>query len=161
MIDKLVIQLGERLKKRQLMLATAESCTGGLLAQVVTSIPGSSSWFERGFVTYSNTSKVEMLGVSLETISRYGAVSEQTVCEMAKGALIHSHAQMSVAISGIAGPGGEVRDKPVGTVWLAWSGVAGNTHSVSRLFDGDREKVRFQAVCAALEGLISDINQWY
>ncbi len=137
-------------------LATAESCTGGGLAEVVTSIPGSSAWFERGFVTYSNDAKSEMLGVSAETLRRFGAVSEQCAREMAEGALRHSRADIGVAITGIAGPEGGSADKPVGTVWIAWAGRDRPTVVVLKNFGGDRRAIRAQAVEAALEGLLND-----
>lgn len=154
---ELAIRLGEALTRRGWMLATAESCTGGGVAQAVTAIAGSSQWFERGFVTYSNNSKIEMLGVRGETVERHGAVSEATVCEMVAGALSHSRAQVALAVSGIAGPGGGSPEKPVGTVWLAWGG--GGPMRVTRmLFSGDREAVRRQAVSAALRGMLDWVN---
>lgn len=154
---ELAIRLGEALTRSGWMLATAESCTGGGVAQAVTAIAGSSQWFERGFVTYSNNSKIEMLGVRAETIERHGAVSEATVCEMVTGALSHGRAQVALAVSGIAGPGGGSPEKPVGTIWLAWGG-AGRTHAVRMLFTGDRETVRRQAVSAALQGMLDWVN---
>ena len=117
-ITNAVAQLAERLGSRGEMLAAAESCTGGWLAKVCTDLSGSSAWFERGFVTYTNEAKQEMLGVSGETLQAHGAVSEQTAAEMATGALVHSRAQIAVSISGIAGPGGGTLEKPVGTVYL-------------------------------------------
>lgn len=137
-------------------LVTAESCTGGWLAEAVTAEPGSSNWFERGFVTYSNLSKQEMLGVAEATLERCGAVSEEVVCEMALGALLRSRAQVAVAISGIAGPGGAVPGKPVGTVCLAWA-LKGQVMSQSYHFSGDRESVRRQAVECALQGLLKQV----
>ncbi len=112
-------QVGKLLVAHNMMLVTAESCTGGGLSQAITSIPGSSEWFERGYVTYSNEAKQELLDVRAETLARYGTVSEEVVSEMAEGALRHSRAHISVAVTGIAGPEGGVPDKPVGTVWLA------------------------------------------
>ncbi len=152
-VQRLACQLGERLLQSRLMLVTAESCTGGWIAKVITDIPGSSRWFERGFVTYTNSAKQEMLGVSSATLQEYGAVSEQTVEQMARGALLHSHAQLSVAVSGIAGPGGAVPGKPVGTVWFAWASSAGAMETHRECFRGDREAVRQSAVWVALEGL--------
>ncbi|HFC54231.1 MAG TPA: nicotinamide-nucleotide amidase [Gammaproteobacteria bacterium] len=152
-VQQLACQLGERLLQRRAMLVTAESCTGGWIAKVITDIPGSSRWFERGFVTYTNVAKREMLGVSEEVLESYGAVSEQTVQQMASGALAHSHAQLSVAVSGIAGPGGAVPGKPVGTVWFAWADSRGWMESHREHFTGDREAVRQGAVWVALEGL--------
>lgn len=147
-------QLGQILKRREVMLATAESCTGGWVAREITSVPGSSHWFDRGFVTYTNLSKQEMLGVSAETLAQHGAVSEATVREMATGALRHSQARLAVAISGIAGPGGGTDDKPVGTVCLAWADREGALQSCTEHFEGDREQVREQAVARALRGLL-------
>ena len=117
---KLAEDVGSELKRRKLMLATAESCTGGWISEAVTRVPGSSDWFDRGFVTYTYLSKREMLGVNEATLEKHGAVSEEVVREMARGALEHSHAQVAVAVSGVAGPGGGTPDKPVGTVCLAW-----------------------------------------
>ena len=123
------------------------------MAQAVTEVAGSSAWFERGFVTYANAAKVEMLGVREETLSAHGAVSELTVREMAEGAILHSHADVSVAISGIAGPGGGTAEKPVGTVWFAWSVRGGETHARKHLLAGDRAAIRAQSVRIALEGV--------
>jgi len=147
-------QLGRLLLMNNLMLATAESCTGGGLAEMITRIPGSSAWFERGFVTYSNNAKQEMLGVDHDTLNKHGAVSEQTACAMVEGALAHSHAQVSVAITGIAGPDGGTEEKPVGTVCLAWQREGQQIQSVSVLFEGDRQQVRQQACLIALQGLV-------
>ncbi|BCX80910.1 nicotinamide-nucleotide amidase [Methylomarinovum caldicuralii] len=153
-LSKLSRQVGERLRGQGLLLTTAESCTGGWIAKCITDVPGSSSWFDRGFVTYSNAAKMEMLGVRAETLGRFGAVSEATVREMAAGALARSRARVAVAVSGIAGPSGGTPDKPVGSVWLAWQ-MKGQA-PVARWyhFDGDREAVRRQAVTAALQGII-------
>ncbi len=152
-VQQLACRLGEQLLQKQMMLATAESCTGGWVAKIITDIPGSSRWFERGFVTYTNIAKQEMLGVTAETLEGHGAVSEQTVQAMAEGALMHSHAQLSVAISGIAGPGGATPGKPVGTVWFAWAVAGGAVETYMECFSGDRETVRQKAVWVALEGL--------
>jgi len=151
---KLSAEVGAALKSRGWMLALAESCTGGGVAEAITAISGSSGWFERGFVTYSNQSKVEMLGVSPQTLGVHGAVSEATVLEMACGAVARSHAQVAAAISGIAGPDGGTAEKPVGTVWLAWRLASG--YEISRLchFSGDRREIRRQAVESALQGLL-------
>ena len=146
------------LKRQGLMLATAESCTGGWVAQVITSVAGSSEWFERGFVAYTNLAKREMLGVSTTTLSRYGAVSEQTARAMAEGALTHSHAQVALAITGIAGPSGGTPEKPVGTVCFAWAVKKRETISRKQVFSGDREAVRRQAVVKALQGLLEYLN---
>ena len=147
-------KLGECLLGRGLMAVTAESCTGGWVAQAITATAGCSRWFERGFVTYSNTAKMEMLGVTMTTLERHGAVSEATVREMAEGALARSQGQVAVAVSGIAGPGGGSLEKPVGTVYLAWAGNGMETRSHSQLFMGNREAVRSQAVAAVLDGLL-------
>ncbi len=146
-------RVAERLIAHNLRLATAESCTGGWVAKVCTDLAGSSHWFERGFVTYSNEAKQELLGVGQETLEAHGAVSEPTVREMASGALRHSRADVSVAISGIAGPGGGSAEKPVGMVWFAWGTPEGITARCER-FDGDRELVRRAAVVVALAGLL-------
>ncbi|HEY4732334.1 MAG TPA: CinA family protein [Gammaproteobacteria bacterium] len=159
-LHNLAIRIGDEACRCQVMLTTAESCTGGWVAEVLTSVAGSSRWFERGFVTYSNLSKQEMLGVNGETIKQHGAVSEQTVREMAEGALRHSHAQISLAISGVAGPGGAVLDKPVGTVCLAWAASGYVSRSISRHFSGNREEIRRQAVVAALDGLLEVLAGW-
>ena len=147
-------QLGRLLLMHNLMLATAESCTGGGLTEMITQVPGSSTWFERGFVSYSNNAKQEMLGVDHDTLNKHGAVSEQTACAMAEGALTHSQAQVSVAITGIAGPDGGTEEKPVGTVCLAWQREGQSAQSVRVLFEGDRQQVRRQACLMALQGLI-------
>ena len=145
-------QLGERLLTKGLRMATAESCTGGWVAKVLTDIAGSSAWFERGFVTYSNAAKQELLGVLPETIAADGAVSEPVVREMVRGAIARSAADLALAVSGIAGPGGGSAEKPVGTVWFAWG--CANRPVVTRLvhFSGDREQIRRQAVRVALQG---------
>jgi nicotinamide-nucleotide amidase len=151
--------VGEALLARGWMLATAESCTGGGIAAAITDIPGSSQWFERGFVTYSNQAKVEMLGVTEETLNAAGAVSELTVKEMVAGALAHSPAQLALAVSGIAGPDGGTSEKPVGMVCLAWS-VRGETPlSITEHFQGDRQAVRAQTVQRALQGLLELLQQ--
>jgi len=150
--------IGDLLVRRTWMLTTAESCTGGGVAHAVTSIAGSSRWFERGFVTYSNLAKQQMLGVPMELLQSHGAVSEPVVRAMADGALRNSAAQVSLAISGIAGPDGGSADKPVGTVWFAWA-VSGRT-LISRCehFDGDRARVREQAVLTALAGVLDVLS---
>ena len=138
---------------------TAESCTGGWVAEAVTAIPGSSAWFDRGFVTYSNASKREVLGVAPETLDRHGAVSEAVAIEMAQGALRASHASVSIAVSGVAGPSGGTPQKPVGTVCFAWAAVAGSSRAETRRFDGDRETVRRQSVVHALGVLLDMIDE--
>jgi nicotinamide-nucleotide amidase len=147
-------QIGVALKEHGVMLVTAESCTGGGIAQAVTMISGSSEWFDRGFVTYSNTSKEEMLGVSPHTLEEHGAVSEQTVREMADGALQYSRAQVAVAVSGVAGPAGGTPEKPVGIVWFAWAtndGVQAACHQLT----GDRDAIRSKSVQVALQGVLN------
>ncbi|MEQ1532562.1 MAG: nicotinamide-nucleotide amidase [Sideroxydans sp.] len=152
------MQVGEALKAHGMMLATAESCTGGGVAQAVTDIAGSSAWFERGFVTYANQAKVEMLGVRQSTLDSHGAVSEMTVREMVRGALAHSHAHIAVAVSGIAGPGGGTADKPVGTVWFAWALRDGEVLAQRYLLSGDRAGIREQSVAIALQGVLEILN---
>ena len=151
-------QVAARLSEKGMMLAAAESCTGGWVAKVCTDLAGSSGWFERGFVTYSNEAKREMLGVSLRTIAEHGAVSEATVREMASGALARSRAQVSLAISGIAGPGGGTEGKPVGMVWFAWA-TAGRVQTKREYFSGNREAVRRAAVITALEGVADVVGK--
>jgi len=147
------MQLGGLLQRRGWWLACAESCTGGGIAAALTDVAGSSAWFDRGFVTYSNEAKQEMLGVSAETLAHHGAVSRETVLEMARGALAHSRAQLSVAVSGIAGPTGGTPDKPVGTVWIAWATADGGS-AVCEHFPGDRAAVRAATIDSALNGLV-------
>jgi nicotinamide-nucleotide amidase len=155
----LAARVGARLRKRGLKLVTAESCTGGWIAQAVTSVSGSSAWFERGFVTYSNEAKREMLGVRAATLSRHGAVSEETAREMAAGALAHSRARVAVSVTGVAGPSGGTRSKPVGMVCLAWAGGGGQPRSLTRRFSGGRERVRRQSVLAALRGVLEQLGR--
>ncbi len=155
---RLSARVGNVLKDRNLMLAVAESCTGGLLSQVVTSVPGSSQWFDRGFITYSNESKQELLGVDAARLEQYGAVSQEVVREMAAGALARGNAQVSVAISGVAGPEGGAPAKPVGTVWLAWAADGRVPRQRLEHFSGDREMVRRQAVIAAMQGIIDILS---
>ncbi|HMK14759.1 MAG TPA: CinA family protein [Burkholderiales bacterium] len=151
---KLASRVGKALKSRKLMLVTAESCTGGWLGEAVTMVPGSSDWYERGFITYTYISKREMLGVKQRTLGAYGAVSEQTVRAMAAGALKNSHAQVAAAVSGTAGPTGGTRDKPVGTVCFAWALKNGRVTSETHHFKGNRQAVRRQAVVRALQGTL-------
>lgn len=150
----LATQLGKALATQGWMLATAESCTGGWVSQAVTAIAGSSKWFDRGFVTYSNLAKEKMLGVKTTTLEKNGAVSEETAIEMLNGAIAHSTAQVAVAITGIAGPDGGTPQKPVGTVWIAWGGKTLSTKTHCYYFQGDRYAVRLQATQHALDGLI-------
>lgn len=156
MDDELVLQsrsLAERLQAEGLVMATAESCTGGWIAKLMTDIAGSSVWFDCAFVTYSNPAKQRMIGVRGETLERYGAVSEAVVREMANGVLAHSQADLALSVSGIAGPGGGSVEKPVGTVWFAWQRRNGEPVTACHRFDGDRDAVRRQAVVTALQGL--------
>jgi len=153
-IDDLVTALGNALRARGWTIASAESCTGGLIAAACTDQAGSSDWFERGFVTYSNAAKCELLGVPAALIATHGAVSAEVACAMAEGALAHSPAALSVAVTGIAGPGGETPGKPVGTVWLALA-RRGEPASAERLqLGGDRAAVREQTVARALARLL-------
>ena len=146
--------LGSACHQRRLLLATAESCTGGWAAQVITHTAGSSAWFERGFVTYSNEAKIQMLEVRSETLHRFGAVSPETAAEMAAGALKNSRAMISLAITGIAGPTGGSPGKPVGTVCFAWCRIGEKAATETVVFAGDREAIRRQAVVYALRGLL-------
>ena len=156
---KLAEKVGAALKARNLMMAAAESCTGGWIGQAVTMVPGSSKWFDRGYVTYTNDAKQEMLGVSAKTLDAFGAVSEQTVREMAAGALAMSRSQVAVAVSGIAGPDGGSQTKPVGTVLLAWAKKGGSIEARAMHFHGDRDAVRRETVIAALEGMLALLGQ--
>src|SRR4030095_15273069 len=157
-MDELARRLGERLKAAKAVLATAESCTGGWAAQVVTSVAGSSAWFELGFVTYSNEAKKESRGGRAEPLRGSGAVSEETAREMARGALARSRATVSVSITGVAGPAGGTPEKPVGTVCFAWA-RRGEVRSETRRFAGDRESIRRQSVILALEGVMRALDR--
>lgn len=148
-----IAQTAKSLLKNQWMLATAESCTGGMIAAACTDVAGSSAWFERGFVSYSNASKTELLGVDPALIERCGAVSQEVVRAMVQGALQHSHAQVAVAVTGVAGPSGGTAAKPVGTVWFGWATPAGVNAQVQH-FAGDRAAVRAATLAHALQGLI-------
>lgn len=154
-IASLARELGQALIAKGWLATTAESCTGGGVAYVITEVAGSSVWFDRSFVTYSNEAKQQMLGVSVDSLLRHGAVSEAVVLEMARGALARSDASISVAISGVAGPGGGSDDKPVGTVWFAWAEQGGRQRSLLARFDGDRHQVRQLAIRQALSGLLA------
>ena len=147
-------RLGQALLRARLRLATAESCTGGGLAYALTAIPGSSQWFERGFITYSNEAKQEMLSVPHDTLTTHGAVSEPTAASMAIGALVHTPADVAVAITGIAGPDGGTAEKPVGTVCLGWARRGAATRTASAVFQGDRARIREQAILTAIQGLL-------
>ena len=153
-LEVLAAKLGALLLTNGEKLATAESCTGGWAAQCLTAIAGSSDWFERGFVTYSNEAKQEMLGVEPETLLKHGAVSEAAARAMAAGALRHSHADWTLSITGIAGPAGGSPEKPVGTVCFGWAGPDGRVEVESCFFPGSREEIRRQSVAHALTGLL-------
>jgi nicotinamide-nucleotide amidase len=162
-LSDLALTLGSALKARGLKLALAESCTGGMVAEAVTSVAGSSTWFDRGFVTYSNEAKIEMLDVLPETLEKHGAVSEETAIEMVLGALKNSQAQLAGSITGIAGPDGGNADKPVGTVCFAWAtkSLAAIKQPVSvatQHFTGNRQQIRQQATAYLMQQLILAIN---
>jgi nicotinamide-nucleotide amidase len=156
---ELAEKAGRTLERHGLMLATAESCTGGWVAEAITAVPGSSGWFDRGFVTYTNSAKREMLNVKAETLEKNGAVSEPVVLEMTSGALQASRAQVAVAVSGVAGPSGGTPQKPVGTVCFAWATNTLPPRAETRHFQGDREAVRRQSVVHALSVLIETIEK--
>ena len=158
-MNELARTLGERLKASKALLVTAESCTGGWVAQAVTAVAGSSGWFERGFVTYSNAAKEDLLGVKRETLKSHGAVSEETAREMALGALARSRGSVSLAITGVAGPTGGSAQKPVGTVCFAWASKDAPAHAETRRFSGDREAVRRQSVEHALTRLLELLDK--
>ncbi|WP_256383657.1 nicotinamide-nucleotide amidase [Photobacterium toruni] len=157
-IEQLAYELGEALKAKRWVVTTAESCTGGGVSFAITEIPGSSAWFNRAFVTYSNEAKKQMLSVTEQALVEFGAVSEAVVFEMACGALAASRADISVAISGIAGPDGGSDEKPIGTVWFAWADATGWQQTQCCVFSGSRNEVRQQAIAKALAGLIARIN---
>lgn len=157
-IPALVEQLALALKARGHMMVSAESCTGGLIASACTELSGSSGWFERGFVVYSNAAKHELLGVPADLIAAHGAVSEPVAHAMAAGALRHARAHWSVAVTGIAGPTGGSVDKPVGTVWFAWATPTG-VFTEQRCFDGERAMVRQAAVAHAIAGLLKKLSR--
>lgn len=156
-LNALALRVGARLREKSALLVTAESCTGGWVSEAVTAIAGSSEWFERGFVVYSNAAKQELLGVRSETLERHGAVSEQTARELALGALERSRGTISVAVTGVAGPSGGSAAKPVGFVCFAWATKEG-AKCESRNFAGDREAVRRQSVVRALEGVLEALD---
>lgn len=159
-LDSLATRLGDACRTTRDKIVTAESCTGGGLAEAITRIPGSSEWFERGFVCYSNSAKREQLHVPEDTIRQYGAVSEETALAMARGALEHSHATLAVAITGIAGPDGGSDEKPVGTVCFTWAEQRTQSiRTATARFDGDRRAVRTQACMFALQGLIEILER--
>lgn len=152
-LESLAWQVGEALAARGWRLATAESCTGGWIAEAVTAISGSSAWFDRGFVSYSNAAKMDMLGVSAQTLATHGAVSEATVRAMAEGAIARSLADVAVAVSGVAGPTGGTATKPVGMVCIGWAARAYPSRVATLHFSGDRTAIRRQTVIRALEGV--------
>ena len=154
-ISAVVAAVAQRLQSRAWTLVTAESCTGGWIAKCCTDLAGSSAWFSGGFVSYSNEAKIEMLGVSVESLESQGAVSERVVAGMAQGARKRSGAEVSLAVTGVAGPGGGSQEKPIGTVWFGWS-VAGQDCTTQIVnFAGDRDRVRRQTVFHALKGLLA------
>ena len=158
-LTTLAAELGAALKAHGYMLALAESCTGGMVAEAITSVAGCSAWFDRGFVTYSNQAKIDMLGVSTQTLETFGAVSEETAREMAFGALKHSQAHIAGSITGIAGPDGGTADKPVGTVCFAWAEINQPTITLTKNFDGNRKKIRQQAATFLMRQLIDQLKK--
>jgi len=157
-ISRLVEQLSERLEAHGLMIATAESCTGGLISTAMTARAGSSRVFERGFVTYSNAAKQELLGVCAETLAQYGAVSEEVAREMAVGALENSHADIAISVTGIAGPDGGSDDKPVGLVYIGYADKNGQNSAQKHIFDGNRDEIRQKTAIIALETIILELK---
>lgn len=153
-LHRLAVKVAAAAGQHHHRLVTAESCTGGWIAKTLTDIPGSSEWFECGIAAYSYEAKQAMLGVQASTLEEHGAVSRETAIEMVSGALVHSGGSLGVAVTGIAGPGGGIEDKPVGTVWIAWKRRGGYPTALVFHFDGDREAVRRQTVAAALHGLL-------
>jgi nicotinamide-nucleotide amidase len=156
-IDQLAQLLGEKLVARSWTISCAESCTGGGIGYAITAISGSSTWFKQGLITYSNEAKQQLLGVTAQTLTRFGAVSAQTVQEMARGAAQSASAQVAIAISGIAGPDGGTPDKPVGTVWFGFF-IDGQNHNITQLFNGNRQQVRLKAIEFALSKVIRLID---
>ena len=158
-LHPIIERIGTILQTKGLMLVTAESCTGGWVAEAITSVPNASLYFERGFVTYSNAAKIEMLGVKQETLQKHGAVSEEIAQEMAEGAVKNSHAQVSLAITGIAGPSGGTQEKPVGTICFGWQLPHQIPKISTQYFQGDRAAIRLQSVEFALEELLALLSQ--
>ena len=156
-LDALARRTGEHMLARRQMLVTAESCTGGWIAQAITGVAGSSAWFDCGVVAYSYEAKQALLGVRPQTLEQFGAVSRETVLEMVAGALVNSGAGIAVAVTGIAGPGGGSPDKPVGSVWIGWKRRGGYARAELFQFDGDRDAVRRQTVAAALRGICAQL----
>ena len=159
LLDSLSAQLGALLLNEKMFIVTAESCTGGGVAEIITRTPGSSGWFERGFVTYSNRSKHELLDIGTDILEQHGAVSREVAEAMVSGAIKNSQAQSGLAITGIAGPDGGSTDKPVGTVWIAWQIKNNGPVCKHFLFQGDRKQVRMQACQEALQGLINLLSK--
>ena len=157
-IDHLVQQLSELLIERGWMIATVESCTGGMISESITRMPGSSDWFERGFVTYSNDAKQELVGVSSGSLRDHGAVSAAVAREMAAGGIRSSRADLAVSVTGVAGPDGGSEEKPVGTVWIAWADRNGKVIDQGYLFSGDRQQVREASAQSAFAGAIKFLN---
>jgi nicotinamide-nucleotide amidase len=158
-IDRLAVEVSALLARTGVKLVTAESCTGGWVAQALTSVPGSSAWFDRGFVTYSNEAKIDVLGVATATLAHHGAVSEAVAREMAQGAIRVSRAHVSIAVTGIAGPDGGTAEKPVGTVWIAWGQKRGYAEALQYRLTGERGAIRAQSVIIALDGLRQRLSQ--
>ena len=158
-LESLSTELGALLTERKLLFTSAESCTGGWVGQSVTGVPGSSKWYGTGFITYSNTAKIKVLGVKKETLKNFGAVSEEVVSEMVEGALGLSNSQLGVAISGIAGPSGGTKERPVGTVCIAWLIEGKEVNSTTKLFSGNRNEVRYATVECALINAIRLIKK--
>ncbi len=157
-IDQLVQQLSELLIERGWMIATVESCTGGMISESITRKAGSSDWFERGFVTYSNDAKQELVGVSSESLRDHGAVSSAVAREMATGGIQSSRADLAVSVTGVAGPDGGSEEKPVGTVWIAWADRNGKVIDQGYLLSGDRQQVRLASAQHAFVGAIEFLN---
>jgi nicotinamide-nucleotide amidase len=157
-LEVLARHLGQRLLDKQQIMVTAESCTGGWIAQTITEIPGSSAWFDRGFITYSNAAKMDMLGVNPQTLATFGAVSPETARAMVTGALTHSPADFAIAVTGIAGPDGGAAEKPIGLVFIAWQWKGGAPVVVKRQFLGNRHQIRLQTVETALAGALTSIQ---
>jgi nicotinamide-nucleotide amidase len=157
-LHALAERLGAALRAKHQSLVTAESCTGGWIAKMVTDIPGCSDWFDSGLAAYSYEAKQALLGVRIETLMEYGAVSQETCIEMVSGALIHSGATIAVAVTGIAGPTGGTAEKPVGTVWIGWKRRGGYPHAEVFHFEGDRDAVRRQTVATAINGLLKSLT---
>jgi nicotinamide-nucleotide amidase len=158
-LTDLVLKIGAALRAHDIMLASAESCTGGWIGQALTSVPGSSDWYDCGFITYSNAAKQALLGVTAETLARHGAVSRETAAEMARGALRNSRAGIGCAVTGIAGPGGGSPAKPVGSVCFGWARGETLVRARGVMLYGDREAVRRQSVCIALEGILEWLDE--